>query len=142
MAITVSFFQKFFENLGKGNINLTSHTIKAILVNSYTFDGTDENLADIGSVEIANGNGYTTGGATLANLSLGYNSGYTKWDADDVSWSATVSGIGPATGAILYDDTASGDKLICYVDFGGSQSAGAGTDFKLTFNTNGIFRIS
>jgi len=142
MAVTVSFFNKFIEHVGKANINLLSDTFKIKLVNNYTFDATDENLADIGSVEISNGNGYTTGGASLSNITWAFNTSYTKWDADDVTWTASGGTIGVADGAILYDDTASGDKLVCYIDFGQDESAGDGTDFKITFNSNGIFRIS
>ena len=42
---------------------------------------------------IANGNGYTTGGATLAGKTITYDSAsdQVRWDANDVSWTFTAS---------------------------------------------------
>lgn len=142
MAVTVAYFDKFIENVGKNNIDLDTHTFKIMLVNNYTYDPTDENLVHIGSVEIANGNGYTTGGQSLTGVTFAFGAGVTKWDADDVSWSASGGTIGVTDGAILYDDSATDDKLVCYIDFGQDESAGDGTDFKITFNASGILTIS
>lgn len=141
MAVTVSFFNKFIEHVGGNDVNLKTDTFKIMLVDNYTFDGTDDELTDIGAVEIPEAYGYTTGGATLSNVTFAYAAGYTKFDADDLSWEASGGTIGVASGAIIYDSTAD-DLLVCYVDFGQDESAGDGTDFKITFNANGIFRIS
>lgn len=142
MAVTVSYFDKFIEAVGKNTIDLDSHTFKVMLVNNYTYDQTDINKADVGAVEIANGNGYSTGGATLSSVTFAFGAGVTKWDADDVTWTAAGGTIGVADGAIIYDDTHASDALVCYIDFGQDESAGAGTDFKITFNASGIFTIS
>lgn len=142
MAVTVAYFDKFIENVGKNLIDLDTHTFKIMLVNNYTYDSTDEDLVHIGSVEIANGNGYSTGGAALTGVTFAFGGGVTKWDADDVSWSASGGTIGVTDGAILYDDSATDDKLVCYIDFGQDESAGDGTDFKITFNASGILTIS
>lgn len=141
MAVTVSFFNKFMENVGKGDINLATDTFQIILVNSYTFDGTDEDLADIGAVELGTANGYTAGGVALSGLSFLYGSGVTKFDAADASFTASGGNIGPTTGAIIYDTTATDDKLVCYIDFDGSETANDGTEFKITFNASGIFTV-
>lgn len=142
MAVTTSIYNKFIEHVGKGDVNLGSDTFKIILVYGYSFNSADDILDDIGSVEIADGNGYTAGGGELTNVTFAYNSSYTKLDADDFSWEASGGTIGNATGAIIYDDTNTDKVLMCYVDFGQTESAGDGTEFKITFNANGIFRIS
>ncbi len=142
MAVTTHFYNNFFKHLGSGQINLVSNTIKAILVNAYTFDSTDEFKADLGSVELPTGVGYTSGGKELTNKTLNYSVDKTQWDADDLTWSISGGTLGPFTGAILYDDTSTGDKLICYIDLGDSVTASAGTDLKLVFATNGILSIS
>lgn len=144
MAVTVSFFQQFIKLVGDGSIDLDTDTFKIMLVNNYTFDGTDDEKTDLGAVEIANGNGYTTGGASLTGVTWAYNTGNdnTKWDANDVTWTASGGSIGPSDGAVIYDDTATNDKLVCYIDFGQEESAGDGTDFKITFNASGIFVIA
>ena len=140
MAITVTAFDKFWEHVGKGEISMSADTFKVMLVNAYTFDATDDVVSDLGAVQVANGNGYTTGGQTLANKSYAYTSGVTKFDADDAFWTASGGNIGPATGAVIYDSTQS-NRLVCYIDFGGSETAGDDTDFKITFNSSGIFTI-
>jgi hypothetical protein len=77
--------------------DLVSATVKlAIVTSSYTpnaeEDGHDE-WADVSSNEIANGNGYTTGGATLANdAATAIEDGF-KYSSDPVSWTASGSGI-------------------------------------------------
>lgn len=141
MAVTVSYFNKFLENVGKGNIDLDSHTFKVILVNNYIYDATDENKADIGSVELATGNGYTAGGNVLGSPSFAFVTDRTKWDGNDVTFTASGGNIGPVTGAIIYDDTATNDKLVCYIDFGQAETVINGSDFLVTFNINGIFTI-
>lgn len=34
------------------------------------------------------------------------------------------------------------DLLVCDIDFGADETAGDGTDFKITFNAGGIFTIT
>lgn len=141
MVSTVTAYDNFFEDLGKGLINMSTDTFKVILVtSSYTFNSSHNELADI-TGELTSGNGYTTGGATIANPTWAFASGVTKYDGDNVSWSASGGAIGPVTGAIIYDDTSTGDKLMCYMDFGGEQTAGDSTDFKVTFDDDGIFSV-
>jgi hypothetical protein len=50
-------------------------------------DATDEVLADLGN-EIANGNGYTSGGIALANVVLNQAAGVVTFDCDPAVWSA------------------------------------------------------
>ena len=142
MAVTVSKFNKLMEHVGKGIIKFNTDTFKAILVNGYTFDPTDDAITDIGPVEITAGNGYTTGGITLTGLAYAYNvtNNNVKWSANNVVWTATGGSIGPATGAIIVDTTA--NKVVMYIDFGGSQTATDASEFKLMFNSNGILTIA
>ena len=96
--------------------------------------------ASSGINEVANGNGYTTGGVTLANASVITNSTSGCFDADDPSWtSATFT----ARGAMIYNDTES-DLAIAILDFGGDFSVSGGT-FKIVFPaqtaSNAIVRI-
>ena len=80
------------------------------------------------SNEVANGNGYTTGGVTLANASVIENGTSGCFDSDDPEWtSATFT----ARGALIYNDT-DGDRAIAVLDFGGDFSVAGGT-FKIVF---------
>jgi len=141
MAVTSTPFRSFLLAVGTNDLDLTADTFKIILVNAYTFDVTHDTFSDISANEIANGNGYTTGGQSLSNVSWAWNSGISKWkwDADDLTWTAVGGAIGPANGAIIFDNTTSDKKLVAFIDFGQSETAGQDTDFKITFGANGIF---
>lgn len=144
MTVTVNTYNKFIENLGKKTFDLLNDTYKLVLVNDYTFDGSHTAFSDVSSDEIADGNGYTAGGVTLQNVTWEYDSdnSKTKWDADDITFTASGGAIGPATGAVIFHDDSANDIPILYIDFGGSETAGVGTDFRITFNTNGIISIT
>lgn len=122
-------------------IDFDTDTIKVALVtSSYTPDqDTHDYWDDVSANEVANGNGYTTGGVTLASKTVTYTSGtnVTKFDAADVSWtSSTIT----ARYAVIYlsTGTASTSPLIGYVDFGSNQSSSNGT-FAITWDAAGIF---
>ena len=121
-------------------VDFDSDTIKvALLSSSYTPNqDTQDYWDDVSSFEVS-GTGYSTGGATLANKSVSYDSStnVTKFDADDVSWtSSTIT----ARYAVIYDatGTASTSALIGYVDFGSDQSSSSGT-FSIVWDSAGIF---
>jgi hypothetical protein len=129
---------------GAPNIDYLSDTIKIMLcTSSYTPNQDTHVFKSSVDNEVASGNGYTTGGATLANKTLDYtaNTNVIKFDADDVTWStATIT----ARYAVIYDDTPATDAtkpLIGYIDFGADVSSTAG-DFKITFDAGGICTIT
>ena len=60
-----------------------------LLDNTFNHDdATDEVLADL-SGEIANGNGYTTGGEALTGVTLTQTAGVVTFDADPIVWTAS-----------------------------------------------------
>lgn len=77
--------------------DLAAATIKAALVlSTYTPDATSSGhdlWANVSTNEVANGNGYTTGGVTLTNKALTAITGGYKWTSDPVAWAASGSGI-------------------------------------------------
>lgn len=86
--------------------DLTGATVKlALVTSSYTPDaaatGHDE-WADISTNEIANGNGYTTGGATLANDAITAITNGHKYSSDNVTWTASGGAIPAWRYAVLY----------------------------------------
>lgn len=126
-----------------GSIDLDTDTIKVALVtSSYTPDqDAHEDYADITN-EVANGNGYTTGGETLANAAVTIDDTDNEgvFDADDVTWSASTI---TARGAIVYKDSgvAGTSWFICYLDFGSDQSSSSG-DFTIQWNAEGILNLN
>ena len=114
-------------------IDFANDTCKIILMaNGYTFNkDTAHGYANVSANELANGYGYTTGGATLANKTV------TEDDTDDrcevtwdnANWTANGGNIGPTPGAIIYDDTPTtpqADPIVGYIDFGGNQTQASG----------------
>ena len=88
------------------------------------------------------GTGYSAGGAALGNVNP-TSSGTTGFtDFDDLTFSnATIT----ANGALIYNDTASGDPAVCSLAFGGDKTSTSG-DFTIQFPTadasNAIIRIA
>jgi len=85
--------------------DLAGATIKCLLVASgYTVNdaaGGHSVLADITN-ELANGNGYTTGGATLGSVAVTAITGGWKIASADVAWTASGTGIPAWRRAIFY----------------------------------------
>lgn len=145
MAVTISFFDSFIEAMGDNTIDMdAASNFKIELCNAYTFSAAHTQRSDWSGTALATGNGYTNPGLLLTSPTWGHTGSTTTFDAADASWTAATGDIGPATDAIIYADltTVPVDAGVCAIDFGGSQTAGDGTDFKITFNASGIFTIS
>ena len=83
------------------------------------------------SDELANGNGYTTGGNTLSSVTPVADGTTAVCDFADTTWSsATFS----TCGAIIYNDTASGNPACAVLSFSGDQTVSSG-DFTIQFPT-------
>lgn len=122
--------------------NAVGDSYRLKLLTAATFDATHTTLAATGGTEVANGNGYTTGGATLAGVAVTtVTTNDAMFDANDVSWTASGGAITASFG-ILYNDSDADDPPLCLIDFEGSQSAGDGTEFRVAWNANGIFTFT
>ena len=140
MSITQAMCTQFKRDVMLGVHDLDTHTIKIALYTSSA-SLSASTTAYTTSNEVANGNGYTTGGVTLANASVITNSTSGCFDSDDPSWtSATFT----ANGALIYNDSASSNEAIAVLAFGGDFSVAGGT-FKIVFPaqtaSNAIVRI-
>ena len=137
MAVTISLYDHSAKRFADGS-NSTSDTYKLMLCSTATFTAANTTLASITKTELTNGNGYTTGGATLASVTVTQTGNDAAFDASDVTFTASGGSIGPAAYAILYNDTDTNDPPVAFIDFGGNQTAGDGTDFKVIWNASGI----
>jgi hypothetical protein len=143
VAVSINFYNKFIEYIGDGTIDLDNDTFTVILMNgSHTFNATHTQRTDIAANQLSTANGYTQDAKNLGSVTWTESGGTVTFDAADVTWTASGGDIGPAAHAVIYSDTAAGDELMCSIDFDGSQTAGDGTDFKITFHASGIFTIS
>jgi hypothetical protein len=119
----------------------TGNTFKlALYDNSASF--TASTTAYTSSNEVANSGTYSAGGGTLTNVTP-TSSGTTAFtDFADISFtSATIT----AYGAMIYNDSATGDPSVCILDFGGAKTSTNGT-FTVIFptadSTSAIIRIA
>ena len=141
---TAEWFGKGAEGLFAANatnrpIDWVNNVIKVSLHSSLYVPNQDTHqwYSDLTN-ELANGNGYTTGGYTLVNKTFAYNSGAkeVRLDADDAQWmNATFS----FRISIVYKWTGTGSTspLIGYTDWVTDQSITGGT-YTLVWDAEGI----
>jgi hypothetical protein len=145
MAISQAMSTLFKKDLLLGDHHLDSDNVYiALYTSSASLDATTDGYTT--SNEVANGNGYTTGGNALASKAVTENSTSGVFDADDPEWtSATFT----ARGALIYNktlgDASSNSRgAIAILDFGGDFTVSGGT-FKIVFPaataSNAIVRI-
>jgi len=138
---TYNKFQSFVEALAEKQHNLGSDTLKVYLSNTAPNAATMTVKADL--AEISAGNGYTAGGNTATQSSSAQTAGVYKLVlADPATWTASGGSIGPFRYAVLYNDTATGDPLIAWWDYGTSITLGAGDTFAVDFDpSTGVLTI-
>lgn len=138
---TVYKFYSFIEKIHEGAINLGSDTLKVMLTNDAPSLSWDEK-ADV-TGELSTAYGYTAGGATLTVTTSAQSSGLYSFICNDITWTASGGSIGPFRYAIFYDDTATGDPLLWYIDFGYSITAATGQSFTIDVDqTSGLYYSS
>lgn len=118
-------FNKFnltVQNMARGALLLNADTLKLVLiVAAGTPVAADDELADVSADEVANGNGYTTGGnsggAGITSNAAGTETMRTT--AAIPIWTASAAGF-TFRYPVLYDDTSLNDKLLGFWDYGSS----------------------
>lgn len=146
MAVTISRYNHTVKKLLNKEVTYT--TLKMMLLsNSATFTAANTTVDQVAGVNTppraneVSGNGWTTGGITLSNVTVAIaTTNDANIDADDISVTASGGSIGPAYKALIYDAT--GNIPLWFIDFGQVEEAGDTTDFKFIFNAAGIFATS
>jgi hypothetical protein len=136
MAPSISLYNHTTARFASG-ANAAGDTYKLMLCSAATFNAANTTLAGITKTEIS-GNGYTTGGATLASVAVTtFGTNDAKFDANDVSITASGGSIA-ATHGILYNDTDADDPPVAFLNFDGTITASDGVPFVVQWNADGI----
>lgn len=124
-------FQDFSDQLIRGVHDFDAHVFKVALSNTAPV-ATNTILANI--TQIANGNGYTTGGSTTT-ITVSETGGTTTVQGTEVVFTATGA-MGTFQYAVLYNDSATSpaDALVGWFDYGAPISPTAGETFTVRFN--------
>ena len=119
---------------GQNQFNLALYTSSATLNKSTTAYTT--------SNEVANGNGYTTKGVALTNVTPALSGDTACCDFANVSFTSASF---TANGCLIFNETASGDPAVCAIAFGGDKTVTSGTftiEFPAADASNAILRIA
>jgi hypothetical protein len=137
---TFNKFQPFVEALAEKAHNLGSDTLKVVLTNSAP----TASMAALSEItQVANGNGYTTGGTAATISTSAQSSGTYKLVLADVVFTASTGTIGPFRYAALHNDTSTTDLLIGYWDYGSSITLQDTETFTVDFDaTNGVLQLA
>lgn len=139
MAVNFTLFDKFPGNSLDALIDMDSDSFKAALTNSAPNQSTANVIGDI--TEIANGNGYTTGGVALTNVVVTLiGGGVYMFDCDDFSWTSSGAGMAAFRYGVIYSTTT--NKLVGWWDHGSSISVVVGAQYQVVVNANGLFRTA
>ena len=146
MAITSAVCTSFKVELLKGVHDFTATTGNTFKIALYTSSATlgASTTAFSSTNEITNSSGtaYTSGGATLTSVTPTSDSTTAVCDFNDVSYTSASF---TANGALIYNDSASGDPACVVVAFGGDKTVSSGTftiQFPTADATNAIIRLA
>ena len=143
MTVTAKLYSKVFGAAFHKEIDLLADDIRVTLHDSgYTPDQDVHDYYNDLTNELATANGYTAGGASIANDTFSYNAStntYT-YDGDDVSWTSSTLTARTAVVRDATPGTAATEPLILYQQSSADVSTTSGT-FTVQWNASGIFTI-
>lgn len=134
---TFNKYNDFAEQIGLETHQLNTDTLKvALFTTSHTPSATDTSYSSLTN-EVANGNGYTTGGEDVQNVWSESPAGTGRMVGTNIVWTASGGSIANIRYAVLYNSTAAGTNLIGYWDYGaGGVTLAAGETLTLDVTTN------
>jgi hypothetical protein len=119
--------------------NLGSDTLKVMLTLTAPV-ATNAVKADL--TEIANGNGYSTGGTAVTVTGSTQTSGTYKLVGNDVVFTASGGSIANFRYAVIYNSTPVAGNLIGYWDYGATLTVTSGNSFTVDLDqVNGILQL-
>jgi hypothetical protein len=137
-------FNSFVEAVAEKAHNLGSDQLKIMLTATAPNVATQTKYADISGTELANGNGYTTGGAVATITSSAQTAGTYKLILADVLFTAGPASMGPFRYPVLYNntDTTTPKGLIGYWDNGANVTLNNTETFTVDFDpVTGVLQL-
>lgn len=132
---TFNKFNSFVEAVGRKLHNLNADTLKIALTNSAP-SASNTQLSDI--TQIANGNGYTTGGTAVGSNAYAQSAGTAKLTGNAVTFTQSGgSNMATFRYVVLYNDTATNDELIGWWDYGSALTLGIGESIVIGKDSSG-----
>jgi len=126
----------FVENLAEKKIDLSGAELTVALTNTAHTATWDE-LADLTQISYTN-----LSSRVITVTSSAQTSGTYKLVLEDLTLTASGA-VGPFRYIYIYDDGSTGDKLICYYDYGSEVTMASGDTFKLDFDGSaGVLTIA
>lgn len=129
---TVQIFNSFKEAVAEKKHDLGADVLKFMLTNTAP---SLANTVKADLTEITAGFGYTAGGTAVTVSSSAQSGGTYSLVLAACTFTAAGGSIGPFRYVILYNDTATNDELIGYVDYGTSYTLPDGQPFTITAGT-------
>lgn len=133
--------------IGRG-LDLSSSTFKMSLHSSTYTPSVSSHAAyaDLTN-ELSTANGYTSGGATMSNVTWTNSSGTEKWTADPTAWTASGGAITARYAVIRASGTFNTivDPIICYCLLDSTPAdvtASSGNALTVTMNASGAFTLA
>jgi hypothetical protein len=139
-------YNEFKATLGLKALNLNADTMKEALFTSASNAGSvslaTAQYATLTN-ELANGNGYTTGGVTLGSVAYSQTGGTAKFTVGTASWTASGGNL-VFRFAVIYDFTATNKDLICFSTLDNTPANVTitdGTTLNVTIDASGVFTL-
>jgi hypothetical protein len=126
-------FNDFVNQKNRAKHDWSTHAFKIALTNTAPV-ATNSILSDI--VQIAAGNGYTTGGNALTGITLGMAGGTLTVGAAQVVFTGVTAAMGTFRYYVLYNDTTATPvkPLVMWWDHGSAVTLNPGDTFTVQFN--------
>jgi hypothetical protein len=148
MAVTTSIYNVAKYDFLTKAVSWTADDIHCALFSASTYGATDT-AYDTEGTEVANANGYLTGGLDVSTkTATGTTTVLCKITgaagggaAGTTTWTTTGAGFSALAAKLYSIDNA--NRPIAHIDFGGTLTASGGGTFTITWDaTNGVFKLS
>jgi hypothetical protein len=137
MSLTISLYNHTARLFAAGTVQSGNLTVK--LYTSATFNAENTTAGSVVATEVVNGNGYTSGGIQLLGVAA---STITTNDAMlNGSPAIWIAGGGPISASYAIIWGASNSPL-AFIDFGETRTAANGNEFRIEWNSGGIFTFT